>query len=179
MKRDNTAIAMLKGLAFAVFGNVLGGIMTVSLAPFLAEWFVPYIAVLFTVFIYGSLLFTAGLRDGQQQAKRVRRHEIETAPKNRWIWFGLAIGGVMCVPCAALLASALGAFAITGEMLLASYFVIGAFAPSIFLVEIQQMPIYYPIVLMALYLIITTVAAQLGYKFGTGDKDFGSFMYEK
>ena len=179
MKRDNILLIALKGIAMAVFGNILGGIMTVSLAPFLAEWFIPYIAILLTVFIYGSLLFTAGMRDGQKEAKLLRNHRVENIPKSRWIFLGLAVGGIMCVPCAALLASALGAFAMTGELLLGSYFAVGAFAPSLFMTDTQNLPVYYPIALMAAYLIISPAASQLGYKFGIDEKSFKDFMYEK
>ena len=179
MKRDNILITGVKGLGFGVFGNVLGGIMTVSLAPFLAEWFIPYIAILLTAFIYASLLFTAGLKDGQKEAKLLRAHRVESSPKYRWIFLGLAIGGVMCVPCAALLASALGAFPMTGELLLASYFVIGAFAPSLFMTDPQNMPAFFPIILMAAYLILSPVSAQLGYKFGIDERSFKDLMYEK
>lgn len=179
MKRDNIFIIWLKGLAFGVFGNVLGGIMTVSLAPFLAEWFIPYIAILLTAFIYASLLFTAGMKDGQKEAKLLRHHRVESVPKLRWVILGLAIGAVMCVPCGALLASALGAFSMTGELLLGSYFAVGAFAPSLFMIDAQQMPVFYPAALMAAYLIISPIAAQLGYKFGADERSFGDFMYEK
>jgi hypothetical protein len=179
MKQESIALTALKGLGFAVFGNVLGGIMTVSLAPFLSEWFIPYIAILLTVFIYGSLLFTAGMKDGQKQAKLLRRHEIEAVPKLRWIWLGLAIGGIMCIPCAVLLTSALGAFPLTGELLLGSYFVLGALAPSFFMIDVQQMSPVFPLILMAVYLIITPIPAQIGYRFGTGDKDLRDFMYER
>lgn len=179
MKRGNIILTALKGLGMGVFGNVLGGILTVSLAPFLAEWFIPYIAILLTVFIYGSLLFTAGMRDGQKEAKMLRNHRVESIPKHRWIYLGLAIGGVMCVPCAALLASALGAFALTGELLLGSYFAMGAFAPAFFMIDTQNIPVFFPIAFMGAYLIITPVAAQIGYKFGTDEKSFKDFMYEK
>ncbi len=179
MKHESIALTALKGLGFAVFGNILGGIMTVSLAPFLSEWFIPYIAILLTVFIYGSLLFTAGMKDGQKLAKLLRRHELESLPKLRWIWLGLAIAGIMCVPCAALLACSLGAFPLTGELLLGSYFALGALAPAFFMTDPQLMTPVFPLILMAVYLIITPVSAHIGYKFGAGDKDFKDFMYEK
>ena len=51
MKRDNLFKIWIKGFGLAVFGNILGGIMTISIAPFLGEWFVPYIALLLTAFI--------------------------------------------------------------------------------------------------------------------------------
>ena len=180
MKRDNILLIAVKGLGFAVFGDILGGIMTVSLAPLLSEWFIPYIALLFTVFIYGSLLFTAGMKDGQKETKMLRAKRIDTIPKNRWIFVGLAMAGVELVPCAALLACTLGAFALTGEILLGSYFVFGAFAPAFFIIEdVHAMSPAFPVILGAVYLIITPVAAQLGYKFGIDDKSFKDFMYEK
>lgn len=179
MKRDSILLIWVRGLGLGVFGNVLGGIMTVSLAPFLAEWFIPYIAILFTAFIYASLLFTAGLKDGQKEAKLLRSHRVESTPKVRWIYLGLGIGGVMCVPCAALLGVALGAFTMTGEILLGSYFVIGAFAPTLFMIDTQNMPVFYPMILMALYLVLSAVSAQIGYKFGIDEKSFRDFMYEK
>lgn len=180
MNRDNIFMTALKGLAFGVFGDILGGILTVSLAPLLSEWYIPYVAILFTVFIYGSLLFTAGYRDGQKQAKLLRSKRIDSIPKLRWIYLGLVIAGVMCVPCGVLLACALGAFPMTGEILLGSYFVFGAFAPSFFIVEdVQALPAAFPVVLGIMYLIITPSSAQLGYKFGIDDKSVKDFMYEK
>lgn len=180
MKRENILIIFVKGLAFAVFGNVLGGIMTVSLAPLLSEWYIPYIAVLFTVFIYASLLFTAGLRDGQREAKMLKAKRVESVPKYRWIPLGIFIALIMCVPCGFLLACTLGAFPMTGELLLGSYFVFGALAPAFFIAgDAMTLPSIFPIILAAVYLITTPVAAQLGYKFGIDEKSFGDFMYEK
>ena len=180
MKRENIIVIWLKGLGFAVFGNVLGGIMTVSIAPLLSEWFIPYIALLFTVFIYASLLFTAGLRDGQKEVKMFRSKRIESIPKNRWIFTGLAVAAVMCVPCGALLACTFGAFALTGEVLLGSYFVFGALAPAFFIVEdVQQLSPVFPLVLAAVYIIVTPVAAQLGFMFGIDEKSAKDLMYEK
>ncbi|MBO6231968.1 MAG: hypothetical protein J6O50_15525 [Ruminiclostridium sp.] len=180
MKRDSIFMTALKGLGFAVFGDVLGGVMTISLAPLLSEWFIPYIALLFTVFIYASLLFTAGLRDGQKEAKMLRAKRVDSVPKYRWIFVGLAIGAVECIPCGVLLACALGAFPLTGELLLGSYFVFGALAPAFFIIEdVQQLSPVFPIVLGAVYLLITPAAAHLGYKFGTDEKSMKDFMYEK
>ncbi|MBR5089146.1 MAG: hypothetical protein IK093_06945 [Ruminiclostridium sp.] len=180
MKRDNILLIGVKGLGLAVFGNVLGGIMTVSTAPLLSEWYIPYIELLFTVFIYASLAFTAGLRDGQKEAKMLRAKRVESVPKYRWIGLGIAIAAVMFIPCGALLACALGAFPMTGELLLGSYFVFGALAPAFFIIEdVQAMPAAFPIVLAAVYLIVTPAAAHLGYKFGIDDKSMKDFMYEK
>lgn len=179
MRRDNVFKIWIKGFGLAVFGNVLGGIMTVSAAPFLSEWFVPYIALLLTVFIYASLLFTAGMRDGQKEAKMLRNKRVESIPKYRWIIMGLIIAAVMCIPCGALLACSLGAFPMTGEILLGSYFVLGALAPAFFIADPQALPPVFPLVLMAVYIIVTPIAAHLGFKFGVDEKSAKDFMYEK
>ena len=55
MQRKPIPVIFLKGLLYGIFGNLLSGIMTIALAPFISEWFIPYIAVLFTVFIYPDL----------------------------------------------------------------------------------------------------------------------------
>ena len=55
----------------------------------------------------------------------------------------------------------------------------GTFAPSLFMTDPQNMPVFFPIILMAAYLILTPVSAQLGYKFGIDERSFKDFMYEK
>ena len=110
----------------------------------------------------------------------LRAKRIESIPKTRWIFVGLADAAVMCVPCGALLACTLGAFALTGEVLLGSYFVFGALAPAFFIVgDVQQLSPVFPVVLAAVYIIVTPAAAQLGYKFGFDEKSAKDLMYEK
>lgn len=170
---------LIKGFGFMVFGNVLGGIMTISIAPFLSEWYIPYIAVLFTLFIYGSLLFTAGLRDGQREAKMLRSKRVESIPKYRWIYLGLILGGIMCALCSFLVLCALGILTLTGETLLGSLFVFGALAPAFYIADTTEMSIVFPLVIMAIYIILTPVCAQFGYRFGVDDRSFKDMMYEK
>ena len=179
MKRDNIFVIFIKGFGCMAFGNILGGIMTISLAPFLHEWYIPYIAVLFTLFIYGSLLFTAGLRDGQKEAKLLRSKRVESIPKYRWVTLGLILGAVMCVLCTYLVLCAAGVFTLTGEFLLGSLFVFGGLAPAFYIIDVSQMTIVFPSVLMGIYIIVTPVCAQIGYRFGIDDKSFRDMMYEK
>ena len=184
MKRENILLIFLKGAGMMLFGNILGGIMTFSAAPFLSEWFIPYIAVVLTVFVYGCLLFTAGLWDGQKEAKMLRSKRVESVPKYRWICLGLALAAVMCIPCAVLLCSSLGMFELTGEFLFAFRFVCGAVAPGIYIAGVQALPsseypAVLPVVLMAVYAVVTPLSAQLGYRFGVNEKSFKDFMYEK
>ena len=184
MKRESIFMIFIKGFGFMVFGNILGGILTISAAPFIGEWFVPYIAVLLTVFIYGSLLFTAGWKDGQNEAKLLRNHRVESSPKLRWVWLGLILAVLACIPCIILLAGTLGALELTGEFLFAFRFICGALAPAIYIAELQQLPASeypaaFPLILSAVYLVITPAAAQIGYKFGIDEKSMKDFMYEK
>ena len=184
MTRDNISVIFLKGAGMMLFGNILGGIMTFSAAPFLSEWFIPYIAVVLTVFVYGCLLFTAGLRDGQKEAKMLRSKRVESVPKYRWIWIGLVLAVIMCIPCAVLLGSSLGFYELTGEYLFAFRFLCGAVAPGMYIAGVQSLPAseypaLFPVILMAVYAVVTPLSAQLGYRFGVEEKSFKDFMYEK
>ena len=85
MQRDNIFKIFIKGFGFGFFGNILGGIMTISLAPFISEWFIAYIALLFSLFIYLSLIFTAGLKDGQREKILLRNKRVESSPKYRLV----------------------------------------------------------------------------------------------
>ena len=184
MKRDSIFIIFLKGAGMMLFGNILGGIMIFAAAPVLNEWFIPYIAVLLTVFIYGCLLFTAGWRDGQKEAKMLRNHRVESIPKYRWIWLGLALAAVMCIPCGLMLLGSLGILDLPGEFLFAFRFICGAVAPGMYIAGLQAVPVseypmIFPLALMGAYAVITPASAQLGYKFGIDEKNFKDFMYEK
>lgn len=178
MKRDSIFVIFIKGFGCMAFGNILGGILTVSLAPFLKEWYIPYIAVLFTLFIYGSLLFTAGWRDGQKEAKMLRSKRVESVPKYRWIFLGLALGAIMCLLCVYLVLCATKTVLLTGEFLLGSLFVFGGLAPAFYIIDVSDMSIVFPIVLMAIYITVTPACAQFGYRFGVDEKSFKDMMYE-
>ena len=184
MQRENNFMIFLKGAGFMLFGNILGGIMTISIAAFLDQWYIPYIAVLFTVFIYGSLIFTAGWKDGGKEAKMLRNHRVESIPKFRWIIIGLILTAIMAVPNLILLFCSLGAYDLTGEFLFAMRFICGAFAPALYIAELQSVPAMdypaaYPIIIIALYLVVTPTAAHIGYRFGINEKNFKDYMYEK
>ncbi len=167
-----------------IFGNILGGIMTISIAAFLDQWFIPYTAILFTLFIYLSLMFTAGWKDGQKEAKLLRSHRVESVPKYRWIIMGLILAAIMSVPCLVLLFCTFGAYDLTGEFLFAMRFICGALAPALYIAHLQEVPaaLYpaaYPLALIAVYVVTTPISAHLGYRFGTGEKNFKDYMYEK
>lgn len=184
MQREPIFKIFIKGFGFMIFGNILGGIMMISLAPFLDLWFIPYIAILFTLFIYGSLLFTAGMNDGRKEDRLFKNKRTESIPKLRWLWFGLIMGAFMSIFCFVLILGIMGVINITGEYLLAFRFICGALSPAMYIAGVQQLPVseypmMYPVSLIAVYLVFTPLCAQIGYKFGLDGKSFGDFMYEK
>lgn len=173
-----------KGFLYALFGNILSGIMVISIAPAISVWLICLTALLFTLFIYASLLFTAGYRDGQREKILLKNHRIEQSPKYRWLSFGLIIGAVMSIPSVILLLARLGGWVISGEFMFAFRFLNGAVYPFIHIAEMQSTavadyPLWLPVVLAAVYILISPAAAQLGYKFGFDDKTKESIMYEK
>ena len=184
MHREPIIKIFAKGFGFMLFGNILSGIMTISLAPFIGEWYISYIALLFTVFIYASLLFTAGMRDGQREKSMLKNKRVESCPKYRWIKMGLILWAVISVPCIVLALGSLGAVAITGEFLFAFRFICGAVYPLMHIVGIQgaaaaEIPLWFPLVCIGIYLVLTPISAQTGYKFGFDEKSAKDYMYEK
>ncbi len=184
MQREHIMKIFGKGFAYALFGNLLSGIMVISIAPMISIWFVCLVAFLFTLFIYASLLFTAGYRDGQREISLIKNHRVEASPKYRWIIFGLIIGAVMAIPTVVLLMSRMGMLYITQEFMFAYRFLNGAAYPMFHIAGVQSAavadyPAWFLPVCIAFYLILTPVAAQIGYKFGYDEKTRDSFMYEK
>lgn len=184
MQRQHILKIFLKGLAFALFGNVLSGIMIISIAPVISIWFVCFVAFLLTVFIYASLLFTAGWKDGTKESSMLKNHRVESVPKYRWLILGLIIGVIMSIPSFIILFGKLGIINISGEFIFAHYFLSGTVRPLINLSGMvnsntTDYPLWLPIVSALFYIIISPLAAHIGYKFGIDDKAKENFMYEK
>ncbi len=184
MQREHFLKIFAKGLGYAFFGNILSGIMVISIAPVINIWFLTVVAFLFTLFIYGSLLFTAGYRDGQKENKLITNHRVESSPKYRWIIFGLIIGAIMAIPGFIVLAAKLGALAISGEFMFAFRFINGTVTPLLYAAEMHtSAPVDYPlwlcIAFIGIYVVITPLTAHIGYKFGYDNKTRASFMYEE
>lgn len=158
--------------------------MVFSIAPVINIWLLTVVALLFTLFIYGSLLFTAGYRDGQRENKLITNHRVESTPKYRWVVFGLIIGIVMAIPGFVILVAKLGALALSGEFMFAFRFVNGAVTPLLYASEMQaQAVVDYPmwlcIAFIGIYVVLSPVLAHIGYNFGLDDKKRTSFMYEE
>jgi len=185
MQREHILKIFAKGLGYAFFGNLLSGIMIISIAPMISVWFICLVAVLFTLFIYASLLFTAGYRDGQKERSMLRNKRTETAPKYRWIILGLIIGVIISVPTIIVLLGKLGAVAISGEYMFAYRFLNGAVFPLYHIAQVHaevavaDFPLWLLLTCTGIFVIFTPLAAHIGYKFGFDEKTKESLMYEK
>lgn len=184
MQREHFLKIFVKGLGYALFGNILSGIMSFSIAPVISIWLLTAVALLFTLFIYGSLLFTAGYRDGQKENKLITNRRVESAPKYRWIIYGLIIGAITAIPDFIILAAKLGALTVSGEFMFAFRFINGAVTPLLYASGMQAAaPVDYPmwlcIAFIGIYIVLSPLLAQIGYKFGFDDKKRTSFMYEE
>lgn len=186
MQRQHILKIFLKGLAFTLFGNVLSGIMIISIAPMISVWFICLVAFLFTFFIYASLLFTAGWQDGTREKSLLKNHRVEASPKYRWIVLGLICGALISIPSIVLLLGKLGAVAISGEFMFYIFrFINGAVTPLLYIAQVHKevavtdFPLWLPLTCIGIYLIVSPLAAQIGYKFGFDEKTKESFMYEK
>lgn len=184
MQREHFLKIFVKGLGYAFFGNILSGIMVFSIAPVINIWLLTVVALLFTLFIYGSLLFTAGYRDGQRENKLIINHRVESSPKYRWIIFGIIIGAIMAIPGFVIFASKLGMLTVSGEFMFVFRFVNGTVTPLLYASEMQaaapaDYPLWLCIAFVAVYIIVSPLCAHIGYKFGYDDKKRDSFMYEE
>lgn len=184
MQREHIFKIIGKGFLYALFGNILSGIMIISIAPMISVWFVCLIALIFTLFIYASLMFTAGYRDGQREQMMLKNHRVESSPEYRWIPLGFIIGGVMAIPGIIILLAKLGMYGISGEFMFAYRFLNGAVYPLFHIAGVQKaavadFPMWLILTCILIYALITPLAAHIGYKFGKDEKLRQGFMYEK
>lgn len=185
MQREHILKIFAKGFGYAFFGNILSGIMIISIAPMISVWFISLVALLFTFFIYASLLFTAGYRDGQRERSMLRNKRVESCPKYRWIILGLIIGLIISIPSIIVLLGKLGVIAISGEYMFAYRFLNGAVFPLYHIAQVHaevavaDFPLWLMLTCIGIFTIFSPLAAQIGYKFGFDEKTKESLMYEK
>ncbi len=184
MQREHKMKIFAKGFGYALFGNILSGIMFISIAPMVSVWFICLVAFLFTLFIYLSLLFTAGFRDGQRENVMLKNHRVESIPKYRWLINGTITGAVMSVPSVIVLLGKLGVISISGEFMFAYRFISGAVYPLYHIAGVQKLsvdafPLWLILACIGVYVILSPVAAHIGYKFGSDENKKLNFMYEK
>lgn len=184
MQREHIMKIFGKGLAYTLFGNILSGIMIISIAPMINIWFICLVALIFTLFIYGSLLFTAGYRDGQREISLIKNHRVESSPKYRWVLFGLICGVIIAVPSIIVLLGHTGVLNISGEFMFVYRFLNGAVYPLYHVAGVQSaaaadFPLWLPLACIGIYVTASPLMAQIGYKFGFDEKTKEGFMYEK
>lgn len=184
MQREPALKKLLKGLGFLLFGNILSGIMVISIAPFIGVWAIACGSFLLTLIIFLSLMFTVGFNDGRREQSLLKNHRTEQAQKNGWLLYGLIPGAVFCIPVAAVLLGILGKITITGEYMFVLRFLCGAVQPLIYIGEfrdaaITEYPLWFPLVSMGLYLVGSPIAAKIGFRFGFDEDLRKNFMYEK
>lgn len=185
MQREHILKIFVKGLGYAFFGNLLSGIMIISIAPMISVWFISLVALLFTLFIYASLLFTAGYRDGEREKSMLRNKRVESSPKYRWVVLGLIIGLIISVPTIIVLLGKLGIISISGEYMFAYRFLNGAVFPLYHIAQVHaevavaDFPLWLMLTCTGIFAAFSPLAAHIGYKFGFDEKTKESFIYEK
>ncbi|MCM1335542.1 MAG: hypothetical protein NC084_10685 [Bacteroides sp.] len=183
MQREPAFKKLIKGLGFALFGNILSGIMVISIAPFIGVWAISCFAFLLTLVIYLSLMFTVGFNDGRREQSLVKNHRVDEPKKSGWLLYGLVPGAVFCVPVLILLLGIFGKAAVTGEYMFAFRFLCGAIQPLVNIggfqgAAIAEYPLWFPLAGMGLYLIGSPLASAIGFRFGYDEDLRKNFMYE-
>jgi hypothetical protein len=154
------------GFLHMLFGSVLCSVLTLSLAPFITNDYVQLIAVLFTFFIFYSLIFTGGYRDGLKDSKRAKIHSEFKYPKYRWFKIGLLLFGMMAGLCFLLFLDKLF-WGSEGFFVFYRLFCSVTYPLLLFLemTELSLLPSYMPFILIAYFLPIP-FSAEFGYKMG-------------
>lgn len=184
MQRDSAIKKIGKGMGFMLMGNLLSGIMVISVAPVIGIWLISCAAMLFTLIIYLSLMFTVGYNDGRRERSLLKNHRVDEAKKSGWLLYGLLPGAVICVPSVIVMLGIFGQVAISGEYMFVFRFLCGTVAPLVYIggfrdAAIADYPLWFPILSMGIYLLGSPLAAAVGFKFGFDDKVRNDFMYDK
>lgn len=184
MQREPAFKKILKGIGFVLFGNILSGIMVISIAPFIGIWAISCVSFLLTLVIFLSLMFTVGFNDGRREQSLVKNRRVERPQKNGWLLYGLIPGAAICIPVTAVLLGILGSLPISGEYMFVFRFLCGAVQPLIYIggfqsAAIAEYPLWFPLVSMGIYLIGSPLFAKIGFRFGYDEKLRKNLIYEK
>ena len=181
MQRKSFFKLFLTGLGYMLLGNFMSTIMTAALAFMIDNSIVQVVIFILTLFIFYSLVFLAGYKDGTRERLMVKNKRIEGPIKGRWIRIGLCLWAVMCIPSIILLFDKL--YALFDGYIITYRIICGTVYPLLLAIGINTssldiMPIYIPFVAIAVYAFIP-FATHLGYKFGYEDKfNPDKIMYE-
>lgn len=171
---------LLSGILFMVFGNLLCTVMTISTAPFIDSAFMKIIIFVFALFIFYSLIFTCGYKDGNSEQNYVRLHKAEPPSDYKWVKIGSVLTAIMAVPSIILLLDKLCGWYF--DMTLVHRIIDGMIYPlSLLLVpesSIDSMAVFVPFIYILCYALIP-VATHFGFYFGYTQKfDKDKLMYK-
>ena len=172
---------MLLGVGYMLLGNIMSMILTVALAAVIDNTIVQIILEIFTLFIFYALVFTVAYKDGVRERLMVKNHRIDAPIKGRWLRLGFVMWLVMCIPSVILLLDRF--LFLFKDYLIMFRFICGAVYPLSIAVgvnnaDIDKMPLFYPFMVMAIYILIPLVA-HLGFDFAYKEKLSPDIMYEK
>lgn len=103
MQRKSFGKLCLTGIGYVVLGNVLCFVITLAMGAFLGNDFFKWLLILLTFFIFFSLIFTVGWKDGARERSLMKNKRVESPLPNRWIYLGLIMWGFAALPCIILL----------------------------------------------------------------------------
>lgn len=92
MKRATTIKLCVYAALYAVLGNVLSLVVSVSLAAFTGNNLLVQIGViLLSAVVFYSLMFTVGYNDGLRERKMLQNHRVESVNARRWLFIGAVV----------------------------------------------------------------------------------------
>lgn len=171
---------LISGLLYMLFGNILCAIMTISTAPFISADFMKAVVFILALFIFYSLIFTVGYKDGNNEQGYVRLHKAEPPDEYKWIKIGAIMTAVMFIPSVVLLLDKVCGWYF--DMTLIHRIIDGMIYPLSLLIvpdsSIDSMAVFVPFIYMLCYALIP-VAAHVGFYFGYTQKfDKDKIMYK-
>jgi MFS family permease len=174
MRRKSFLRVFFEAFGYACLGNILGLVVTVSLAHF--GTFMSVVAAGCAILLYMMMAVNVGHKDGELERKLVRRKVIENPEPNRWIIIGIIIWLIMCVPCIMLII-------MPENMMYLQIFRFGmgaVFALSILLgEELSTIPLWAPYLFIGIYG-LTPVMYRWGFYVGYYEKmTIDSIVYKK
>lgn len=175
---------LLTILGYALFGNVLATVLTISSAIFIQYTVGKALITVLALLIYYLIILTPAYKDGLHEHKLMKLKHLESteplsALSRKWVKLGLVAGAVYSVPSVVLLLNAAGV--IGGSFLVPFRFICGAVYPlSLFLAPdgLGSMPVFAPAIFILLYL-LSPVMTYVGFKIGLrGEFSFDKIMYK-
>ncbi len=171
MQRKSFPFLLLKTLGFAVIGNIMAFIVTLSLAAFIDSSFLQFVSAVISVFLYHSMIFISAYQDGQREIKMLSAKRIDSYIKWKWLKIGVIIGIIMCIPSVIL---ALSRFNVIGYDFLIPFRLIsgGAYSLSMLLstgMSIGDLYSFAPFIFMLIYL-LSPLSCEFGFYCITSEK---------